>query len=117
MKILKAFNIQIWCGLKETYDDENIHIIDDVRNIVDIYVNSIMDCVTITPTEFRYVGGSEPGVIVGWIQYPRFPREEKEIEMRSINLAKSLMYGLNQCRITITTPKHSIMLENKEVKG
>ena len=82
---------------------------------MDLYVNTIKDCVTITPTEFRYVDGSEPGVIIGWIQYPRFPKEEAEIELRAIRLAKNLMRELCQYRVTVTTPQKSIMLENDNV--
>jgi len=116
MKTMKAYNVQIWCGLKETYDDEKIHTIEDVRVICDDFVNSIKDCITITPTEYRYVDGNEPGVIVGWIQYPRFPRKKKEIKRRALLLAKRLMYELYQYRVTVTTPSQSIMLENNTVQ-
>jgi hypothetical protein len=115
MKILKSYNVQIWVGLKETYNDEKIHDLDDVRLICDKWVNEIKDCVTITPTEFRYVDGFEKGVIVGYISYPRFPRAEEGIKARSIKLGESLMIGLNQYRVTITTPYESIMLENENV--
>lgn len=115
MKILKSYNVQIWSGLKETYNDENIHTLNDVRSICDDWVNDIKDCVSITPTEYRYVNGSEPGVIVGYIQYPRFPRSEKEIKDRALKLAERLMIGLNQYRVTVVTPTESIMLENNNV--
>jgi len=116
MKVLNSYNVQIWCGLKETYDDNNVHTIEDVRKICDEYVNDIKDCVSITPTEFRYVNGNEPGVIVGYINYPRFPRGSEEILDRAIKLAEKLMRGLNQYRVTITTPTKSIMLENENPK-
>jgi len=114
MKTLKAFNVQIWCGLKEQYSDV-IHPMDDVRKIVDEFVNEIKDCVTITPTEFRYVDGSEPGFIIGWIQYPRFPRKKDEIQDRSLLLARRLMRELGQYKVTITTPHNSIMIENETI--
>ena len=114
MKVLKSYNVQIWCGLRENYNQNMVHDIADVREIVDEYVNMEKDCVTITPTEFRYVDGWEPGVVIGWSQYPRFPREEEEIAKRAITLASLLMYGLNQFKVTITTPEESIMLENEE---
>lgn len=117
MKILKSYNVQIWVGLKEMYDDKNTHTIDDVRIICDKYVNEIKDCVTITPTEFRYVNGNENGVIVGYIQYPRFKRTEAEIMKRAIELANTLMIELNQYKVTVTTPKKSYMLENYSLKN
>lgn len=115
MKTIKSFNSQIWVGLKETYNDEKIHDLDDVRKICDNWVNEIKDCVTITPTEFRYVDGFEKGVVVGYIQYPRFERSEEDIKARSIKLGEKLMIELNQYRVTITTPYESIMLENENV--
>jgi len=114
MKTLKSYNVQIWVGLKETYNDEKIHTIDDVRIICDEFVNKIKDCVTISPTEYRYVNGNEPGVIVGYISYPRFPRSRKEIRKRALELAKRLMIQLNQYRVTVTTPYKSYMLENND---
>ncbi len=110
MKITESFNIQIWVGLRVGYS-ENFHTMDQVRELCDQYVNEIKDCVTITPTEFRYVDGNEPGVIVGYINYPRFPRTQEEIYDRALGLAKVLMYGLDQNRVTITTPDKTIMLE------
>jgi hypothetical protein len=116
MKTNRAYNVQIWVGLKETYDDEKIHTINDIRIICDDYVNDIKDCVTITPTEFRYVKGNESGVIVGYIAYPRFKRSNKEIRNRALKLAELLMNGLNQYRVTVTTPYKSYMLENCNVE-
>lgn len=115
MKILKSYNVKIWVGLKQFYNDEKIHDLDDVRKICDNWVNEIKDCVTITPTEFRYVDGFEKGVVVGYIQYPRFKRSEEGIKARAIKLGEKLMIELNQFRVTITTPYESIMLENENV--
>lgn len=116
MKVLKSYNVQIWVGLKETYGEKKTNTIEDVRVICDKWVNDIKDCVTITPTEFRYVDSFEPGVVVGYIQYPRFPREEEEIKGRAMRLAEKLMLKLNQYKVTLTTPYESIMLENEFVK-
>ena len=115
MEKLKSYNVQIWIGLREQYSDK-IHSLNDVRIICDEFVNDIKDCLTITPTEFRYVGGGEIGVIIGYIQYPRFKRSRKEILKRSLLLANLLMIGLNQIRVTVTTPYRSYMLENKHLK-
>ena len=112
MKTLRSYNVQIWVGLKNTYNDKIVYTLDEVRKICDNYVNDIKDCVTITPTEFRYVGGNESGVIVGYIQYPRFPRTKREIRKRALKLAELLMIELNQYRVTVTTPNKSYMLSN-----
>lgn len=112
MKIetLTSYNVQIWVGLQEGYTN-NISTLDDVETIVKEHIKDMGgDCLTITPTKFLYVDGEEDGVVVGYINYPRFPREEKIIKERSITLGKKLLYGLKQNRLTITTPKESIML-------
>ena len=85
------------------------------RHFTDDYIKEVGDCVTVTPTHFRYVDGEEPGVIIGWINYPRFPREPEEIKERAFNLAKHLMMMLNQERMSITTPDETYMLERDEI--
>ena len=114
MKILKAYNVQIWCGLRHNYTDQ-VHPIEEVRMTVDRYIFACGgDCVTITETEYRYKGGSEPGVIIGWIQYPRFPRKRKKIRKDALYLAGMLMFNLGQNRVTVTTPYKSYMISADE---
>ena len=112
---MKSYNVNIYCGLQETYDKNKTNSIEDVFKICDDFVNEVKDCVSVTETNFRYVDGSEKGIIVGYINYPRFPRTEKEILERALQLANKLMIGLNQFRVTIVTDKESIMLENDNV--
>ena len=109
----KSYNVQIWLGLRVGYTDR-IHPIEAVEMLVDDFVNEIKDCVTITPTQFRYVNGNEPGVIVGWINYPRFPQPPEELTKRAIDLAEILMCALGQNRVSITTPDKTYMLERNE---
>ena len=99
MKKTKTYNVQIWCGLRKGYTDD-CFTLDDVYRIVDGYIEMKEgDCVTVTPTEYRYLHGNEPGFVVGWINYPRFPRESKEIDDRAFLLAQGLMMGLEQNRV------------------
>ena len=115
MKKLKSYNVNIYCGLQETYDKNKLHKIEDAYKICDDFVNEVKDCVSVTETSFRYVDGFEKGIIVGYINYPRFPRTEKEILERALSLANNLMIGLNQFRVTVITKDESIMLENDNV--
>jgi hypothetical protein len=112
MKTEKSFNVQIWVGLREGYTDK-VHTIEEVRAICDKWVNEVKDCVTITPTEFIYVDGSEQGVIVGYINYPRFPRSKIAITDRAIALASRLKIGLGQIRVSVVTPEETYMLEDE----
>ena len=116
MKTKKGINIQVWCGLKER-DTNVLHTIKEVKAICQKFVDEVGECVSVTPTDFIYTKGNEKGVNVGFIQYPRFPRKKKEIKRRAIQLATLLMFELNQYKVTITTPKKSIMLENNTLKN
>lgn len=109
--VTKSFNAQIWCGLRAGYTDY-YHTIAEANKIISEYVNDKRWCVTVTPTHYHYVDGSEPGFVVGIIQYPRFEYIENEIIDRMTELATKLMIQLQQNRVTITTPTHSIMLSN-----
>lgn len=113
-KRIPSFNVQIWCGLKNGYSGFEQRI-EYVNYLVDqLIVDFGGDCMTVTPTNFRYLDGSENGVVIGYIQYPRFPRTETEIIERAIKVGEELMKNLRQNRVTITTPHESIMLKNDE---
>ena len=113
MPYVKSHNVQIWVGLRREYSDI-IHTIEDVREICDEFIDDRGgDCITITPTEYRYLNGNEPGVIIGYINYPRFPKIEPkdEIADRALQLAEMLRVGLGQIRVSVTTPDKTYMLE------
>jgi hypothetical protein len=61
-------------------------------------------CVTVTPTTYVYTGGEEVGVIVGLINYPRFPSELASILMAAKMLAFELMHKLEQESVSVQTP-------------
>lgn len=116
-KVLKkcsSYNIQIWCGLKRGYKG-TIQDLSKAKIICEDFVDKKKECVTITQTTFVYVGSSEPGFMVGFIRYPRYINSKKELKKRAIELGKLLMIALGQNRVTIITPKKSIMLENKNI--
>ena len=113
MKIETSYNIQIWVGLKSRYDGP-IHTIEEVRQICKDWTDEIPDCVTITPTEFHYVDGWEPGIIVGYIKYPRFPISDRDLTRRALKLAERLRVGLNQIRVSVSTPERTYLLEENE---
>ena len=115
MKIEKSFNVQVWVGLRMGYSD----ILFDtgiVAEIIDAYTKEHNTCVTITDTEFRYVDGWEPGVIVGFIQYPRFPKKESQILEDAKNIAILLKKKLNQFRVSISTPYYTYLIGDEDCK-
>lgn len=114
MKCVDSFNVQIWCGLRSGYKG-SVHPVQAALDICQSYVDTTKWCVTVTPTTFVYVGDSEPGVVIGMVNYPRFPSNPMEITDRAVDLAKALMTGLGQYRVSVTTPMTTIMLENEEM--
>lgn len=68
------------------------------------YCDTVGFCVSVTPTSYVYRGGDEVGVIVGLINYPRFPSDGDEIFNHAKSLGIQLMDGLGQQSFTIETP-------------
>ncbi len=64
-------------------------------------------CVTVTPTTYVYTGGVEEGVCVRLIQYPRFPKDERDIFSTAVRLAEFLRAAMCQHSYTIETPHES----------
>ena len=110
MKSVETITAKIYLGLKEGYTNR-IHTINEVKNFMQDYVNKTSFCVTITPTTFIYKGGREDGVIIGLINYPRFPSNKKEIEKRAKETASLCKKEYAQKRVSIEYQDRTIMLE------
>jgi hypothetical protein len=109
MKTIESFNIQIWLGLKEGYSDK-VYTIDDVYSECQMLCNCRKACFTVTPTRFIYVDGWEDGVIIGLINYPRFPKEKQRLIYDSWEIAQQLQEKFGQIRVSITTPEKTYCL-------
>ncbi len=109
MKIAKSFNVQIWVGLRVGYTDV-VHDISEVYIICQKICDEVGYCFTITPTYFTYKNGSEPGAVIGLIDYPRFEMDEGSIFQTAKNLATILKDFLGQNRVTITCPDWTYMI-------
>lgn len=70
-------------------------------------------CVTVTPTDYVYTGGQEAGVVVGFINYPRFPKTAAEISRLAEDLAFELIARLHQHTASIETPVETIWLSRR----
>jgi hypothetical protein len=68
------------------------------------YCDEVGACVTLTPTKYIYTGGDEDGLIVGLINYPRFPAESVHIEAKAIELGHRLREALGQESFSVQTP-------------
>ena len=65
-------------------------------------------CVTVTPQDFIYTGGEEPGFRIGIMNYPRFPSERDELHKKAKDLAELLRVKLCQHSFSIVTPPYTI---------
>lgn len=92
----------------ETYNVD-IHMAGDINaaaNIIQVYAAERGMCVTLTPQTYVYTGGREEGFKVGFIHYPRFPREDLETLFEEAKeLAQYLMHQLGQHSYTVISPK------------
>jgi hypothetical protein len=68
------------------------------------YCNEVGLCVSVTETRYVYTGGETWGVIVGLINYPRFPAEPAHIEAKAVGLGMRLREALGQESFSVQTP-------------
>lgn len=108
---IKTFTANIYVGTRHGYSVDALSSVDEIRQWLQIFCNGVKLGVTLTQTEFIYVDGNEPGVIIGLINYPRFPRPVEEIKSLATNIAKDLMALCQQERVSIVFSDETIMLE------
>jgi len=65
----------------------------------------------VTRTRYIYVDGSEPGIIVGLINYPRFPSTPEQIREKALAIGEMLRTAMGQNRVTVQFPDETVMLE------
>lgn len=115
MKTCRPYSVKIYCGLKESYDGEQ-YPINYAYELCQEFCDKVGLCVTVTGTKYIYKDGNEDGIVVGLIQYPRFPKPNVEIDNLAIKLGSILMEKFKQNRITIETPNIMIMLEQEDLE-
>ena len=119
MKICDNYESKIWLGLRSGYTT-HFNVSDDVKDFIKEWCTEKKQCVSVSETEFIYVNGYEPGLVIGFINYPRFPFSQSEIKNRTIELGELLMKKFNQYRVSLTfypsMPGGTMMLENKEME-
>jgi hypothetical protein len=87
---------------------------DQVRRMVRDHCDNVGLCVTVTETRYCYTRGEESGVIVGLINYPRFPSSPATIWQRAEELAAELCTGLNQQSYTIQAPDKTVWFSHRK---
>ncbi len=115
MKTVDTYWANIYCGLQKAYSGDIIDIAY-AKELCQEFCNKVKLGLTFTPTNFIYVDGSEPGFIVGLINYPRFPSSSFAITNKAHELGKILLKELSQERISIVFPNETVMLEKEDLK-
>lgn len=115
MLTVTTFQATVYCGLRRAYS-EDIHSANEARELVQAYVDRVGLCVTFTLTDFIYSKGSEPGLIIGLINYPRFPSDPNTIYTHAVEIAKLLLAACGQQKVSIVTPSWTYMLTKDELE-
>lgn len=115
MTIAPTFTATIHCGLRRAYS-EDIHSTLSAQTLIQDYVDRVGLCVSITPTNYFYTQGNEPGVIVGLINYPRFPSTAEAILGHAVEIAKLLMQAFGQQKVSIITQTSTYMLTKDDLE-
>ena len=113
---VETFTATIYCGLRNR-DTGCVHPVSYARELLQKYTDAVGLCVTLTETEYIYTRGSEKGIIVGLINYPRFPSSTEKIKQQALLIAEILMLNLEQYRVTVVFPDLTVMLSNPKLVG
>ena len=109
MSSVPTFIATIYVGSRIQYSEELIPL-EVGEAVVQEYVNEIGQCFTVTRTEYIYKNGREPGLIVGCINYPRFPKQFYDLKAQVRVLARYLLDAMRQQRVSIVFPDETEML-------
>jgi hypothetical protein len=115
MKTVPTYTATIYVGTRE-HDTGFIRSVEMARRFLQEHVNSVGLCVTLTPTEFIYTNGGEPGFAVGLINYPRFPADPTAIRGKALAIAEGLRALFNQWKVSVVFPDETVMLEEGTTK-
>ncbi len=85
----------------------------NAREICETFCTKVGLCVTVTETTYCYRYGRCAGVIVGLINYPRYPRGRVEIFQTAVDLAYKLKHGLGQGSFTVQDDERSVFVSTR----
>lgn len=77
------------------------------------YCDHVGLCVTVEPTTYVYTGGTEAGVRVGLINYPRLPSTPDAIFSQAQALAGILLDGLAQQSCSIVSSDRTVWFSRR----
>ena len=87
-----------------------------IKQVIREYCQETGFCVTVSPTTYIYTGGEEEGVVIGIINYPRFPSDSKAQFRRACYLAGRIKRKCNQSSFTVMSPERTWWFYNEDRK-
>lgn len=81
---------------------------DDARRAVRAFCSGRGFCATVQRADYIYTGGEEAGVVIGIINYPRFPRTPDELLSAANELAMHVCLALHQSSYTVEGPEVTV---------
>ena len=78
------------------------------EKILKKYCDEVGFCVTLKIVEYIYRDGTEHGLQIGLINYPRFPSDPMTLINKAIEIAELLREGLKQESFSVETPVETI---------
>lgn len=71
-------------------------------------------CVTVMPCKYIFAGGTENGMRVGLIQYPKFPKSRDAILLQAINVGIKIAEANYQWSFSVVTPEQNIWFSRRK---
>lgn len=94
-----------------------IYIAGDINDAKSFLTNWVIrgGCVSIEPTEYIYTGGREDGMVIRFINYPRYPTNRVNLLNQAVELANALIEHLAQGSATVVqTPGDTFFISRRE---
>ena len=113
--------VRIYVGLQPEYEfDSAPYTLTEVVDLCQEFVDRVGLCVNVQPNTYVYGGehgpsGSEPGVIIELINYPRFPSSERQLLDYGRALAAQCLDAFDQRRVSVMTPKNTYLIQNPKL--
>jgi len=117
VKIEKTFEVKLYLGSREAYKGREFSF-DELTSFIGQFQKDRDDAcpLRIAQCSFIFEDYLEQGWEVAVINYPRFPKEEKELWDFMCSLGDALLEHFKQNRITVMSPTQTQMFESERAK-
>ena len=117
---IKPFYAKVTLGLEIGYTKKQIEKSEIIKSL-QTYQNQLITekkvilSVSLSVCDIILSGQVEPHLKLNFINYPKFPLEEKVLKIEIENLTEYLMKEFEQNRVVIEYLNETVMLENSEL--